>query len=327
MRYPVQVACLALVMAGLASVNIIASTTLFAPISDTIFFQFLLATNELLALALALYPAYKWDTTLGMVTILIFLSLTAPFLSLNFVLNFPKLLHLQLVALISLFGIWLIGQLQRALHTTQQREREISALAGLNAQVFNERAQLIEEATKGRGHLTGLLKTVCLSGLAGGPSKVAGTFLGQIQELIGVEFASFTMINADGSLGERIDSFKSKKVFPETRHPSNLETSVLKTWATQYVIDAGDDDRSTPALLASGIHSCLGLPVKTDKRLVGVLCFYSPHKDAFQGDKEFLESISGLLAGPIMRAELCNDTGYALEDPRVTANVPIINWR
>ena len=182
---------------------------------------------------------------------------------------------MQLVALIALFGIWLIGQLQRALRTTQQREREISALAGLNAQVLNERAQLLEEAYRGRGQLTRLLKTVSLSSLSGGPAKAAEMFLGQILELIDVEFASFTMVNIDGSIGERTDSFKRNMAFPETKRPSNLEQAVIKSWATQNVTDAGTDERSIPALLTSGIRSCLGLPVKTDRRLVGILCFYS----------------------------------------------------
>lgn len=327
MRYPVQVAVLIVVISGLASVNIIASTTLFEPISDTIFFQLLLASNELLALALALYAAYKWDTTLGMVTILVFLTLTAPFLSLNFVLNFPKLLHLQLVALIALFGIWLIGQLQRALRTTQQREREISALAGLNAQVLNERAQLMEEASKGRGQLTNLLKTVCLSGLSGGSVKVAGTFLGQIRTLIGMEFGSFTLVNSDGNLGERIDNFKGDKILFETKIPNKLEQEVLQTWTTQYVFDTGTDDRVTPAFLASGVRSCLCLPVKTDRRLVGILSFYSPHKDGFREDKEFLESVAGLLAGPLLRAELCNDIENVLKESKVSADTPLVKWQ
>ena len=313
MRYPVQVAVLIVVISGLASVNIIASTTLFEPISDTIFFQLLLASNELLAL--------------GMVTILVFLTLTAPFLSLNFVINFPKLLHLQLVALIALFGIWLIGQLQRALRTTQQREREISALAGLNAQVLNERAQLMEEASKGRGQLTNLLKTVCLSGLSGGSVKVAGTFLGQIRTLIGMEFGSFTLVNSDGSLGERIDNFKGDKVLSETKIPNKLEQEVLQTWTTQYVFDTGADDRVTPAFLASGVRSCLCLPVKTDRRLVGILSFYSPHKDAFREEKEFLESVSGLLAGPLLRAELCNDIENVLKESKVSADTPLVKWQ
>lgn len=322
-RHPIQAACLGLAMAGLASVNLVAATALFGPMADSPYIQFLLQTNELLALALAIYAAYKWDTSLGMGAILLFLALMAPSFAVQFLANFPRLFHLQLVALITLFGIWLIAELRRALEVAQRREREISAMAGLNAQVFNERARLMEEAGNGRAQLARLLQGLSLSSPSGASTQVGATLLHLIQDVVGADSVSLTLVKADGAPGERVDRFRGFDSFAQAGPPGELDKMVLSTWSSQYIPDTRAVAWASPVLVGSGIMSCLGLPVKSEKRLIGVVSFYSNQPDAFRADAELLESIAGLLAGPLLRAELHNDIGSMLYGAKAPVPAPV----
>lgn len=322
-RHPIQAVCLGLAMAGLASVNLFAAAPLFGRMADSPYIQFLLQTNELLALALAIYAAYKWDTSLGMGAILLFLAMLAPSFAAQFVADFPRLFHLQLVALITLFGIWLIAELRRALEVAQRREREISAMAGLNARVFNERARLMEEASKGRTQLAQLLQGLSLSSPSGAPSQIGATLLRLVQDVAGADSISLTLVKPDGALGERVDSFRGFDSFAQAGPPGELDKMVLSTWSPKYVPDTRGVEWAKPVLAGSGILSCLGLPVRTEKRLIGVVSFYSNQPDAFRADAELLESIAGLLAGPLLRAELHNDIGGVLYGARPPVQVAV----
>lgn len=322
-RYPRHAACLALAMAGLASVNLLASTALFGELADTPYLHFLLQTNELLALALALYAAYKWDTSLGMGAILLFLALLAPTFSAQFLADFPRLFHLQLVALITLFGIWLIGELRRTVKTMQQREREISAMAGLNAQVLNERASLMEAAARARQQLARFVQAMSGSSQTGSPLEVARMLVSHVQDVIGAEYVSLALIKGDVAVGERVDSYQGIESFTVTNRPAELDKLVLDGRATQYI----GDTRTVvwaDSLAKSGILSCLALPVRNEKRLLGILSLYWTRSNAFQEEAEFLEAISGLLAGPLLRAELRVNVGDIVHVSQASTHAPVI---
>ena len=122
--------------------------------------------------------------------------------------------------------------------------------------------------------------------------------------MVGAEYASFTLMKGDGALGERVDSYQGSESLTVANRPAELDRLVLESWAPRYVGDTRTVDWANPSLVGNGILSCLGLPVRIDKRLVGILSFCSAQCNAFRDEMEFLESVCGLLAGPLLRAEL-----------------------
>jgi len=95
--------------------------------------------------------------------------------------------------------------------------------------------------------------------------------------------------------------------FVPIAHDGGLAQEVVASRAAQYITDTGTDPMANPSLAAAGILSYLGVPVKNEERLAGVLFMHSTRSHAFQKDTkdmEFLESLSRVLAGTLLRAEL-----------------------
>jgi transcriptional regulator with GAF, ATPase, and Fis domain len=236
--------------------------------------------------------------------ILLFLAAHLPYFYWQFPEDLSELLRILFLTLVTLVGIRLIAELRRAVKLVEQREREIAAHAQLNLRMLNERVELLEEATRRGERLQHLYRMIAMASRARSPLDMARDFLHLVQEEVGVEYASLTLVNPDGSLGERVDNFRGIEPFPVSARPGGMAESILKTGETQYIGDTLSDARSNPALVQAGIRSYLGIPLKVDGELAGILFLHSTRTQALREEREFLESIALMLAVPLQRTIL-----------------------
>ena len=185
-----------------------------------------------------------------------------------------------------------------------QKEREVKAHAEFHLKILNERVQLIEEARRREESLSRLVRMIALASHYQSPLDMAQTLLRLIQQETKAEYASLTLVNKDGTLGKRADSFQGMDPFDVQRRPGGLIEMTLKTSSSQYVADVQADPRANPALVNAGIRSCLAVPLAVDKRTAGVLFLHSLHPDAFQDDQQLLEACGPILATNLLRSEL-----------------------
>lgn len=178
----------------------------------------------------------------------------------------------------------------------QHRDQQIRATAELNLKAFNERVQFLEEATQRGKRLSQLSRMIALAFQRQAPLEMAKEFLQLIQEEVPAEYASLTLVNPNGTLGERAESFGGIVPFALAARSGGMAEQVLRTGQSQYVSDTWTDPQANPALVQAGLRSYVGLPIKADGRLAGILFLHSTQPDAFQKEREFLESIAGVLA-------------------------------
>lgn len=94
---------------------------IFAPLVAAPFFPFFHAIHDLLALGVALYAAYKYNSRLGATAILLYLTAHIPYAIIQFSKEGPELLRILFGVTIAFFGIWLINQL----HKNEEKVKEL----------------------------------------------------------------------------------------------------------------------------------------------------------------------------------------------------------
>lgn len=298
---PVQAAALAMLMAFIALGHLVRVDSLVVPVKAVALLLLVRESSEVLALMVALYVAYRWHPALGAGAMLLFLAILTPYYFADFWAHFPELVRLLFVGLITLFGIRLIAELRRAVELMRQREREIGALAGLNANVLNDRIRFLEESTQKGERLERFQRAVCLASQVETPRDIGKGLLPLVMEEVGAEYASLTPATPDGVLGERVDSFFRVKPFPINNHTGDLAAAVLRSGKASYIADTRADPQAHTALVAAGIRSYVGLPLRTPQGLVGVLFLHSTRPNAFLGEGAFLDSAASLVAGCLHR--------------------------
>ena len=84
-----------------------------ALLADSSFFHLFHAIHDLLALAIALYAAYKYHTRLGITAILLFLAAHIPYGVIQYTKEAPELLRILVISFATIFGIGLIDRLRK----------------------------------------------------------------------------------------------------------------------------------------------------------------------------------------------------------------------
>ncbi|MBI4188865.1 MAG: PAS domain S-box protein, partial [Chloroflexi bacterium] len=102
-----------LIVAVLSLGDLMEIVPLFASLVASLSFHFFHEIHDLLAMAVALYAAYKYHSRLGVAAILVYLAAHIPYVIVRFPEDAPEILRILFVAFVALFGIWLINQLHR----------------------------------------------------------------------------------------------------------------------------------------------------------------------------------------------------------------------
>lgn len=301
--HPYLVLGLALGMIGMASARNLETIPRFAEASKSPFFQLFDTVVDLVALGLSLYAAYRWLPVLGVGAILLFLLVQVPHMASEATRDLPDMLRVLSAAGVSIVGVRLIAGMRRAMEVAQRQQREIAASAELTARALNERIHLLERSAQQEQRMASLCQMIAAVSWAKSPLGMAREFLGLVTETVGAEYASLTLVRADGSLGERVESFREIEPFFVSPRRGGMAEAILKTGQSQYVDDVETDPRANPDLVKAGIRSYLGLPLAANGQMRGILFLHSTRPHAFQEDRQFLESIAQILALPLLRAE------------------------
>jgi len=245
---------------------------------------------------------------------------------------FEQIIHQEQVVLFraKLFGliglcIVLIGiayyiweQAKRKRLMVETKDREVKCATELNVKVLNEQARLLEGVEKQKERLSHLSLAMTLAQKTPGVLEMGRELLGLIQKEVGAHYSSLELIDSDGTMGQRMDISNGKLPAEGATHPGSSANSGLKLGKTLYVPDTEEDSCSSPALVASGIRSYIGLTMKLEGQLIGNIFFYSTKPDAFREDRLFLESFANICAIPLQRARLLSQVELAKEELEAT---------
>jgi len=213
-------------------------------------------------------------------------------------------------------SIWSQAKRQRLL--LEQKEAEVKKATEENLKILNEQTRLQEGVEHQKERLAHLGLAMTMAQGTPGAIEMGKQLLGLIQKEVGAEYASLTLVNPDGTLGERLDLFQGMAAFPVTSRAGGITEAVLTTGKTQYITNSWEDTRSNPALVAAGIRSYLGLSMRSEGQLIGIMFFHSTKPDAFREDKLFLESFANICAIPLQRARLLLQVEQAKEELEAT---------
>lgn len=103
----------------LSCADTLESIPIFAPLTASFLFQFFHEIHDLLALVVVLYSTYRYNSRLGMVSILLYIVARIPVTLIWFSEDMMGLLHTLVASLAAFWGIWLIHKLHK---TEKQRE-------------------------------------------------------------------------------------------------------------------------------------------------------------------------------------------------------------
>lgn len=223
-------------------------------------------------------------------------------------------LYLSLVSVVRRGWIIMDSQKRRL----EQKDQEVKAVAELSAKTLTEKAALEEGVQRQKERLARLSVAMTLAQGSPGPIELGRQMLGLVQQEIGAEYASLTLVNPDGSAGEHLDRFNGMQPFDASSDRARLTEAVLKNGKTQYLTEAPNAWRVGPAPMAAGMRSCIGLPLRSEGQTIGVLCFHSARPHAFDDDRLFLESFAGICAMPLQRERLLSRIEQAKEELETT---------
>lgn len=230
--------------------------------------------------------------------------------------NLLGLLVLYGVLTVIARSVWAQTKRQRLL--LEQKEAEVKKATEENLKILNEQTRLQEGVEHQKERLAHLGLAMTIAQGTPGAIEMGKQLLGLIQKEVGAEYASLTLINPDGTLGERLDLFHGMAAFPVTSRAGGITEAVLTTGKTQYITNSWEDTRSNPALVAAGIRSYLGISMRLEGQLIGIMFFHSTKPDAFREDKLFLESFANICAIPLQRARLLLQVEQAKEELEAT---------
>lgn len=111
LAHPLRALALALGMIVLSCGDLMEIIPFFAPLVASPLFPFFHETHDILAVAVALYAAYKWHPAFGRIAIIIFLAAHVPYVFLKFSRDLPEVIRILFASFIGLFGVQLIAQL------------------------------------------------------------------------------------------------------------------------------------------------------------------------------------------------------------------------
>ncbi len=191
-----------------------------------------------------------------------------------------------------------ISERKRAEEEILQRTRELSALHQV---------------------LTSITQTLDLD-------EVLTEIVSHVGAALESNYTSIVMVNEDGSLGIGSEEFvgiaplsarAQRKGSPRRivditpspigARPHGVTRKILKTGQPVVIDDVDTVDGTNPILLAAGIKSYAGVPIKAKQTIIGVLFVHSTRRNAFGGKDKLLVAFADEAAIAIENARLYNE--------------------
>ncbi|MBI4287607.1 MAG: GAF domain-containing protein [Chloroflexi bacterium] len=196
-------------------------------------------------------------------------------------------------------------QLQQQRLAVAQKEQEVKSSLELNLKVLSQRDRLAEDTERHRRRLADLSLALTLADGSPGPLELGRELLGVVQQEVEADYASLALVGPDGALGKQLEAFLQRtKSFPTSSLSDGLADAIIRTGRTQYVADASKVAEFDRSLVAAGVRSYLGIAIRAEDEVVGILSFLSTKPDAFSEDRHFLQSFASICAVPLQRAKL-----------------------
>ncbi len=121
---------------------------------------------------------------------------------------------------------------------------------------------------------------------------------------IASSYTSIVLVNPDGTLGMGAEDFAGMPPISVRAREAGVTRGIIQSGQTVVIDDAEADKRTNPALLAVGVKSYAGVPLKVKDSTVGVLFVYSRQRDAFRGRERVLADFASQAAIAIENARL-----------------------
>ena len=177
------------------------------------------------------------------------------------------------------------------------------ALQGISRDI-TERKQAEEEIRRRHRELTALHNVLLAITQSLELEEVLKEIVSQVGAALNSEYTSIVLVNQDGSLGVSSESFVDRQPLAERARPQGVTRRIIAT-GEQVVIDDVDADEGTnPILVAAGIKSYAGAPIKVKDTVTGVLFVHSMQRKTFAGSMELLIAFAHQAAIAIENARL-----------------------
>ena len=153
--------------------------------------------------------------------------------------------------------------------------------------------------------------------------KVIKEIVSQVGKALEANYTSIVMVNEDGSLGVGSEEFVgipslSTKTQPHgvtrrivditpppiTARPHGVTRKILDSGEPVIIDDVDTVEGTNPVLLAAGIRSYAGVPIKSKNTIIGVLFVHNTRRNAFAGKTKLLVAFADEAAIAIENAQL-----------------------
>ncbi|MCX6000356.1 MAG: MEDS domain-containing protein, partial [Chloroflexi bacterium] len=133
-------------------------------------------------------------------------------------------------------------------------------------------------------------------------------------------YTSITLVNEDGSLGIVEERSSDQPPLRFRARPSGTTRTIIATGEAMVIDDVDADKSTNPAVVAAGIKSYAGAPIKSNGAVTGILFVHSKNPNAFGRRMELLHAFASQAAIAIENARLYKEaatTGALREADRL----------
>jgi len=134
--------------------------------------------------------------------------------------------------------------------------------------------------------------------------EVLKEVVSQAGEALDSEYTNIATVNEDNSLAIGSASVSSIPSLPVTARPHGVTYRVIATGEPVVIDDVDADESTNPTLVAAGIRSYAGVPIKTKDATIGVLFVHSRQRNSFRDRLGLLTDFASQAAIAIENARL-----------------------
>ncbi|MCX5998857.1 MAG: GAF domain-containing protein [Chloroflexi bacterium] len=163
----------------------------------------------------------------------------------------------------------------------------------------------VEEAEAQRNHeLTALHHALVAITQTLDLREVLDEIVSQVGTAIGSTYASIATINQDGSFGMISDDLPGVPPLNRRIRPQGVTRRVIAAGQPAVIEDVAAETDTNPFLVAAGVRSYAGLPLKAKDTIIGVLLVHSREPKAFGNKMRLLADFANQAAIAIENARL-----------------------
>ncbi|MBL7120108.1 MAG: MEKHLA domain-containing protein [Dehalococcoidia bacterium] len=134
--------------------------------------------------------------------------------------------------------------------------------------------------------------------------EVLEEIVSQAGTALGSGYTSIVTVNEDGSLGIDSETFSDIPSLSIRARPEGVTRRIVASGQPIIIDDVDAEEGTTPAIVAAGIKSYAGVPIKTKDATIGVLFVHSSQPNAFANRLNLLEDLANQAAIAIENARL-----------------------